>query len=120
MEDPLRCVQIRAFWCATVDLNRLQISGTTKEVMCSDDIGEKFVSFGWHVIQAEDGNDCGQLLKSYEEALSVKGRPSVVLAHTVKGRGVSFMEDNKSWHHGVMTKEQYETAVRELEEVCRE
>ena len=50
----------------------------------------------------------------------MKGRPSVVLAHTVKGRGVSFMEDNKSWHHGVMTKEQYETAVRELEEVCRE
>lgn len=106
--------------CATVDLNRLQISGTTREVMCSDDMGEKFASFGWNVIPVEDGNDCGQLLAAYEQATSVKGRPSVVIAHTVKGRGVSFMEDNKSWHHGVMTKEQYETAVQELEEVCRE
>lgn len=104
--------------CATVDLNRLQISGTTKEVMCSDDMGEKFRSFGWHVIYVEDGNDCGQLLAAYREAASVKGRPTVLLAHTVKGRGVSFMEGNKSWHHGVMTEEQYRTAVRELEEVA--
>ena len=104
--------------CATVDLNRLQISGTTKEVMCSDDMGEKFRSFGWHVISVEDGNDCGQLLAAYREAASVKGRPTVLLAHTVKGRGVSFMEGNKSWHHGVMTEEQYRTAVRELEEVA--
>lgn len=103
--------------CATVDLNRLQISGTTREVMCSDDMGEKFRAFGWHVISVEDGNDCGQLLAAYEQAAEVKGRPTVVIAHTVKGRGVSFMEDNKSWHHGVMTEEQYKTAVRELEEV---
>lgn len=103
--------------CATVDLNRLQISGPTAEVMCSDDMGEKFRAFGWNVIEVEDGNDCGQLLKAYKEAASVKGKPSAVIAHTVKGKGVSFMEDNISWHHGVMTEEQYRTAVKEIEEV---
>ncbi len=103
--------------CATVDLNRLQISGPTREVMCSDDLGEKFCSFGWHVIQVEDGNDCGQLAEAYAQASRVKGQPSVVIAHTVKGKGVSFMEDNKGWHHGVMTPVQYEQAVKELEEV---
>lgn len=106
--------------CATVDLNRLQISGTVKEVMCSDDLGEKFRSFGWHVIHVEDGNDCGQLLSAYEEAALEKGRPSVLIAHTVKGKGVSYMEDNIGWHHGVMTEEQYETAVRELEAMAHE
>ena len=106
--------------CATVDLNRLQISGTTREVMYSDDLGEKFKAFGWHVIHVEDGNDCGQLVAAYEEAAGMKERPSVLIAHTVKGKGVSFMEDNKSWHHGVMTGEQYRTAVRELREVEHE
>ena len=52
-----------------------------------------------------------------ENAKNVKGKPSVVIAHTVKGKGISFMENNKSWHHGVLTKEQYEQAVKELEEV---
>lgn len=103
--------------CATVDLNRLQISGLTKDVMCSDDMGEKFRAFGWNVTEVADGNDCGQLVTAYEKAASVSGKPSVILAHTVKGKGVSFMEDNQSWHHGVMTQEQYETAVKELEEV---
>ncbi len=106
--------------CATVDLNRLQISGTVKEVMCSDDLGEKFRSFGWHVISVEDGNDCGQLLSAYDEAALTKGRPSVLIAHTVKGKGVSYMEDQIGWHHGVMTEEQYETAVRELEAMTHE
>ena len=106
--------------CATVDLNRLQISGPVKDVMCSDDLGEKFRSFGWHVIPVEDGNDCGRLLSAYEEAAVEKGRPSVLIAHTVKGKGVSYMEDNIGWHHGVMTEEQYETAVRELEEMIHE
>lgn len=101
--------------CATVDLNRLQISGTTREVMCSDDMAEKFRAFGWNVISVEDGNDCGQLLAAYEQAAAYTGKPTAVIAHTVKGKGVSFMEDNKSWHHGVMKKEQYEQAVMELE-----
>lgn len=106
--------------CATVDVNRLQISGFTREVMSSDDLCEKFRSFGWHVIEVQDGNSCAQLLTAYEEAGYVKDKPVAVIAYTVKGKGVSFMEDNKSWHHGVMTQEQYEQAVRELEEALHE
>ena len=67
------------------------------------------------MISVEDGNDCGQLLAAYEQAAAYTGKPTAVIAHTVKGKGVSFMEDNKSWHHGVMKKEQYEQAVMELE-----
>lgn len=103
--------------CATVDLNRLQISGTTADVMCSDDLGGKFASFGWNVIEVEDGNDCAQLSEAYRKAAAYQGKPSAVIAHTVKGKGVSYMENQKGWHHGVMTDEQYRQAVREIEEV---
>lgn len=103
--------------CATVDLNRLQISGTTEEVMNSASLADKFRDFGWNVIEVEDGNDCAQLLKAYQEARDFKGKPSAVIAHTVKGKGVSFMENQASWHHGVMSEEQYQQAVKELEEV---
>ena len=102
--------------CATLDLNGLQISGTTKEVMCSDDMGEKFASFGWNVIDVEDGNNCSQLSEAYKKAAAYKGKPSVVIAHTVKGKGVSYMENQKGWHHGVMSEDQYTQAVRELKE----
>lgn len=103
--------------CATIDLNKLQISGTTDEVMSSISLAEKFNSFGWNVIEVEDGNDCEQLINAYRQAEQCKGKPSVVIAHTVKGKGVSFMENQKSWHHGVMSQQQYEQAVKELEEV---
>lgn len=103
--------------CATVDLNGLQISGQTKDVLCSDDLGEKFRAFGWNVIEVQDGNQCSQLLEGYKLAALVKGKPSVVIAHTVKGKGVSFMENKKGWHHGVMTEEQYTQAVKEVEGV---
>lgn len=102
--------------CATVDLNGLQISGTTKEVMSSDTLTEKFSSFGWNVIEVIDGNNCELLEEAYSQAAAFKGKPSVIIAHTTKGKGVSFMENKKGWHHGVMTKEQYEIAVKELEE----
>ena len=102
--------------CATIDLNGLQISGTTDEVMSSRDLGNKFRDFNWHVREVEDGNNCLELKKAYEEAKAHKGQPSLVLAHTVKGKGVSFMENNISWHHGVMSEEQYVQAVKELEE----
>lgn len=103
--------------CVTVDLNRLQISGTTSEVMNSDSLLEKFRVFGFHVIDVKDGNDCGQLMKAYGEAACYKGKPTAIIAHTVKGKGVSFMENEASWHHGVMTEEQYLRALKELEEV---
>lgn len=103
--------------CATVDLNRLQISGTTEEVMNSASLADKFRDFGWNVIEAENGNDCGCLVEAYQKAEACKGKPSVVIAHTIKGKGISYMENQASWHHGVMTEEQYHQAVKELEEV---
>lgn len=105
--------------CATIDLNGLQISGTTDEVMTSADIADKFRAFGWNVIEVKDGNDCAQLKAAYEQAKEYKGKPTAVVAHTVKGKGVSFMENEKGWHHGVMTDEQYEQAVKDIEEVLR-
>lgn len=101
--------------CATVDLNRLQISGTTKEVMNSDSLAEKFRAFNWNVIEVKDGNNCAELSDAYEKAAAYKGKPTVVIAHTVKGKGVSFMENTPSWHHGTMTEEQYHQAAEELE-----
>ncbi|MDD3337381.1 MAG: transketolase [Lachnospiraceae bacterium] len=106
--------------CVTVDLNHLQISGTTEEVMDSANLAEKFKDFGFHVIEVEDGNDCQQLVKAYEKAKELKGKPTAVIAHTVKGKGVSFMENQASWHHGVMSEEQYAKAVEELEEVLKD
>lgn len=105
--------------CVTVDLNGLQISGTTRQVMCSDDLGKKFEDFGWNVIEVMDGNDCSQLVTAYKAAEECSRKPSVIIAHTVKGKGVSFMENEKSWHHGVMTQEQYRQAVKELEEALQ-
>ncbi len=101
--------------CATVDLNGLQISGTTEEVMNSAPLAEKFKSFGWNVIEVANGNDCDLLVEAYENAKKHKGEPTVVIAHTVKGKGISFMENNVKWHHGVMDADQYEVAVKDLE-----
>lgn len=105
--------------CATVDLNGLQISGSTDDVMCSASLAEKFAAFGWNVIEVPDGHDFDQLVNAYDEAAKCKGKPSVIIAHTVKGKGVSFMENVASWHHGVMNEEQYAEAVREIEEVLK-
>ncbi len=105
--------------CATVDLNGLQISGSTDDFMCSASLAEKYAAFGWNVIEAEDGNNCSQLVEAYEKAAECKGKPSVVIAHTVKGKGVSFMENQAKWHHGVVDGEKYEQAVKDIEEVLK-
>lgn len=103
--------------CATVDLNGLQISGTTDQVMSTASLAEKFRSFGWNVIEVQDGNNCAQLLEAYQQAAAYKGKPTAVISHTIKGKGVSYMENEKSWHHGVMNAEQYAQAIQEVEEV---
>lgn len=104
--------------CVTIDLNRLQISGTTEQVMDSSDLAEKFRAFHWNVIEVFDGNNCAQLAEAYRLAAGCKGKPTAVIAHTIKGKGVSFMENQAGWHHGVMTEEQYHQAVKELEEAA--
>lgn len=101
--------------CAVVDRNRLQISGCTEDVMAHDSQDERWSSFGWHVIHAE-GNNIDALNAAFEEAKATKGKPTVIIADTTKGYGVSFIENQAAWHHKVPTAEEYAAATKELAE----
>ncbi len=92
--------------CAVVDRNRLQISGNTEDVMAHDDLHERFRSFGWYVIDVEDGNSIPQLKKAFDEAKRVKEKPTVLIANTVKGKGSKVMENKAGWHHKVPAGEE--------------
>ena len=94
--------------CAVIDRNGLQISGTTEEVMGQENMGKRFESFGWHVIKVRDGNDVEQLITAFEEAKTIKGSPTLIIAHTTKGKGSKVMEDQMGWHHRVPTPEEVE------------
>ena len=100
--------------CAVVDVNGLQIDGATKDVMPSEPLDKKFEAFNWNVIKV-DGHDYDALLKAFDEAKACKGKPSVVLMKTTKGKGVSFMENQAGWHGKAPNDEQYEQAKAELE-----
>ena len=106
--------------CATVDRNGLQISGATEEVMGLEPLAERFRSFGWNAIEVPDGNDFEQLGAAYVLARNTKGRPSVVIARTVKGRGISFMEGRAKWHHGIPDESERRAAAQELATVMRD
>ena len=99
--------------CAIVDVNGLQIDGRTADVMPSEPLDQKWAAFGWHVIPC-DGHDDQDIEEAFGEAETVQGQPTVLLAHTVKGKGVSFMEDNAGWHGKAPNGEQYEQAKAEL------
>ena len=99
--------------CGIVDVNGLQIDGATADVMPSEPLDAKFAAFGWHVIKA-DGHDFDSLRAALAEARETKGAPSVILMRTVKGKGVSFMENNAGWHGKAPNAEQYEQAKAEL------
>ena len=100
--------------CAVIDRNRLQISGNTEDVMGHDDLHERIRSFGWHVIDVKDGNDIDQLNAAFEEAKTVKGKPTAVIANTVKGCGSSVMENKANWHHKVPTQEEYDQIIADF------
>ncbi|NMA69620.1 MAG: transketolase [Desulfitobacterium sp.] len=100
---------------AILDLNGLQIDGATENVMNIDPIDEKWRAFGWHVISV-DGHDIEALLAAFAEAKSTKGKPTILIAHTIKGKGVSFMEDQADWHGSAPSAEQGEKALQELRE----
>lgn len=102
--------------CAVIDRNRLQISGSTEEVMGQVDLHKKFESFGWHVIDVEDGNDISLLNRAFDEAREIKGCPTAVIANTVKGKGSPVMENKASWHHKVPTQEEYEQIMKDLDQ----
>jgi transketolase len=99
--------------CAIVDLNGLQITGPTRDVCDTQPLADKFHSFGWSVREV-DGHDIQALSDTLEAIPFEPGKPSVVIAHTVKGKGVSFMEHNIKWHHGVPNAEQFAQAMEEL------
>lgn len=100
--------------CAVVDRNRLQISGTTEEVMALDNLAAKWSGFGWHVISVEDGNDIEQLKAAFAEAKTIKGQPTVLIANTVKGKGSAVMENKANWHHKVPNAEEYQQIMADL------
>lgn len=99
--------------CGIVDVNGLQIDGRTADVMPSEPLDAKFAAFGWNVIKA-DGHDFDSLRAALAAAKAEKGRPSVILAKTVKGKGVSYMENDPGWHGKAPNAEQYEQAMAEL------
>lgn len=102
--------------CAVVDRNRLQISGNTEDVMAHDDLHERFRSFGWNTVDVSDGNDVEQVIAALEEAKTVKGKPTVVIANTVKGCGSAVMENKAGWHHKVPTQEEYAQIMKDFAE----
>ena len=99
--------------CAVVDRNRLQISGTTEEVMHQDYVEERFKAFGWNVISV-DGNDIDAMNAAMDEAKTVKSRPTLIVANTTKGKGSSVMENKAAWHHHVPSQEEYEQIMKDL------
>lgn len=99
--------------CVIVDVNGLQIDGKTSEVMPTEPLDQKFASFGFHVLKT-NGHDYESIARAFEDAKDNLGRPTVILASTVKGKGVSFMENNAGWHGKAPNEEQYEKARGEL------
>ncbi len=100
--------------CVIIDNNKLQITGPTAEVCNTDPIDSKFQSFGW-AVRHVDGHDFEALTQSFDALPFTKGKPSLVIAHTVKGKGVSYMENMLNWHHGVPNEQQYQEALAELD-----
>jgi len=99
---------------AIVDNNGQQIDGWNRDVMNLDPFNKKWQAFGWHVIEV-DGHDFTQLIDAFNQAKQVKGQPTVIIAHTIKGKGVSFMENNPDFHGKAPNAEEVEIALRELE-----
>ncbi len=105
--------------CCVIDRNRLQISGSTEDVMALDDLTGKLKAFNWHVISV-DGNDLDAVDAAFEEAKNVKGKPTVIVANTVKGKGSPIMENKAGWHHHLPTQEECDQILKDLEDTRKE
>ena len=100
--------------CVIVDNNNLQIDGTLDEVNSAQPIADKFRAFRFNVVEVADGNDLGQLREAFAAARACEGAPTCIVAHTVKGKGVSFMENQVGWHGKAPSDEQFARAMAEL------
>ena len=98
-----------------LDYNKLQATGRIDERLNTNPVREKWEAFGWHTIEI-NGHDMNEIVESLDIAEKVKGKPSIIIAHTIKGKGIPFAENNAAFHNGVMTQEQYETALKILSE----
>ncbi|MGD9678684.1 MAG: transketolase [Vulcanibacillus sp.] len=98
---------------AFLDYNQLQIDGTIQNIMNPSPVDDKFRAFGWHVITI-DGHDLNQIDQAIQEAKQIKGKPTIIIANTIKGKGVSFMENKVEWHGTAPNAEQLEQALKEL------
>ncbi len=99
--------------CVIVDNNNLQIDGTIDEVMSSKPIDKKFESFGFQIIKI-NGHDIDEIIKAFEVARNIKEKPTCIIAGTLKGKGVSFMENKAEWHGKAPSEEEYKIAMEEL------
>jgi transketolase len=99
---------------AIVDNNGIQLVSWNKDIMNLEPFGQKWTAFGWNVIDV-DGHNFAQLIDAFEKAKEVKGKPTVIIAHTIKGKGVSFMENNPEWHGKAPNPEELKIALKELE-----
>ncbi len=99
--------------CAVIDVNGLQIDGRTADVMPTEPLDKKLEAFGWHVLKV-DGHDLTAVAEAFEKAKGLTGAPTMILAKTVKGKGVSFMENQAGWHGKAPNAEQYQAARQEL------
>ena len=98
-----------------IDRNKLQITGSTEEVNPVEPLQDKFLSFGFNVIEV-NGNNISSLVEVFNKSLSEKDKPNLIIANTTKGAGISFMENQVSWHHKVPTPSEYDLAIKELNE----
>ena len=103
---------------AIIDRNHLQISGSTESVMKLENLAEKWKAFGWDV-SAVDGHDYSALTEQFLRD-PVEGRPRLVIAETIKGKGISFMENEAKWHHGVPSADQYAICIKEIDAAVKE
>lgn len=99
---------------AFVDFNGLQIDGDIEKVMNPNPIADKFVAFGWNVIFVQNGNDLTEIKNAIEEGKKVKDKPTMIVCKTIKGKGVSFMENQAGWHGSAPSKEQCDIALKEI------
>jgi len=100
--------------CAVIDFNKLQIDGFCCEIKDMGPYVQKWKDFGWNAIET-DGHDLGKLMDSFDEAEKTKNKPTIIIAHTIKGKGVSFIENRVEWHGIAPKKEEYERAIQELD-----
>jgi transketolase len=98
---------------AIVDYNQIQLDGFVKDIMDVAPLADKWRAFGWHVAEI-DGHDVDAVRGAFEEAAATRGKPTCVLAHTVKGKGISFMENNPKFHGMAPTADEYKVALQEL------